>query len=130
MPVVVNASGPLVLPRPSRGRCTATCPPEEDSYTALVRPGTERPGHPRRCASQPRPNLVENHPGRLARQGRRSMKLRHPLLIRGAAFLAAGLVRGWMSTVRYRIENRDTAPHPAHPRHGRFLYAFWHEALL
>lgn len=58
------------------------------------------------------------------------MKLRHPLLIRSAAFLAAGLIRGWMSTVRFRIENRDTAPHPAPPRHGRFLYAFWHEALL
>jgi lysophospholipid acyltransferase (LPLAT)-like uncharacterized protein len=58
------------------------------------------------------------------------MKLRHPLLIRAAAFLGAGLIRGWMATVRYRIENRDAAPHPAHPRHGRFLYAFWHEALL
>jgi lysophospholipid acyltransferase (LPLAT)-like uncharacterized protein len=58
------------------------------------------------------------------------MKLRNPLLIRSAAFLASGLIRSWMSSVRYRIENRDTAPHPAHPRFGRFLYAFWHEALL
>lgn len=58
------------------------------------------------------------------------MKLRNPHLIRGAAVLGAGLVQGWMATVRYRIENRDVAPHPAHPRHGRYLYAFWHEGLL
>lgn len=58
------------------------------------------------------------------------MKLRNPSLIRGAALLGSALIRGWMATVRYRIENLDTAPHPAHPRHGRFLYSFWHEALL
>lgn len=58
------------------------------------------------------------------------MKLRHPLLIRGAALLGAGVVRAWMSTVRYRILTRDASEHPAHPATGRFLYAFWHEALL
>lgn len=58
------------------------------------------------------------------------MKLRHPLLIRIAAFLAALLVRLWMSTMRVRIVSADGQPHPIDPATERYLYAFWHESLL
>ncbi len=58
------------------------------------------------------------------------MKLRHPLLIRIAAFLAAFLVRVWMSTMRVRIVSADGRRHPLDPVTERYLYAFWHESLL
>jgi lysophospholipid acyltransferase (LPLAT)-like uncharacterized protein len=58
------------------------------------------------------------------------MKLRHPLLIRMAAFLGAVLVRLWMSTMRVRIVSADGKPHPVDPATERFVYAFWHESLL
>ncbi len=58
------------------------------------------------------------------------MKLRNPRHIRVVAFLASVLIRAWMATVRYRIINRDSIPHPADPDQARFVYAFWHESLL
>lgn len=58
------------------------------------------------------------------------MKLRNPRLIRVAAFLAAGLVRVWMATVRCRVVNQDEADHPADADRARFIYVLWHEALL
>jgi lysophospholipid acyltransferase (LPLAT)-like uncharacterized protein len=58
------------------------------------------------------------------------MKLRNPRLIRVVAVLAAGLIRAWMATVRYRTVNLDGAPHPADADVERFIYAFWHESLL
>jgi lysophospholipid acyltransferase (LPLAT)-like uncharacterized protein len=58
------------------------------------------------------------------------MKLRHPLLIRVVACLAAWLMRLWMATVRYRIHLRGKEMHPADPRQGRFIYAVWHESIL
>ncbi len=58
------------------------------------------------------------------------MKLRNPRLIRVVSVFAAGLIRLWMATVRVRIVNRDEAAHPADADRERYLYAFWHEALL
>ncbi|MCI0359627.1 MAG: lysophospholipid acyltransferase family protein [Planctomycetaceae bacterium] len=58
------------------------------------------------------------------------MKLRHPLAIRLVAFLAALLIRLWMSTIRVRVISADGQPHPADPSTTRYLYAFWHETLL
>jgi lysophospholipid acyltransferase (LPLAT)-like uncharacterized protein len=58
------------------------------------------------------------------------MKLRNPRAIRIAAFLAAIVIRLWMSTVRMRMVNRDRADHPADPDRNRVIYAFWHETLL
>jgi lysophospholipid acyltransferase (LPLAT)-like uncharacterized protein len=60
-----------------------------------------------------------------------SMKLRHPLLIRLMASLAAPLLRSWVGTVTYRFspECRWVHPESEHVT-GRFIYAIWHEALL
>ena len=58
------------------------------------------------------------------------MKLRHPLVIRIAAFVAALLIRAWMSTMRIRIVSADGLRHPVNPAAERFVYAFWHESLL
>lgn len=58
------------------------------------------------------------------------MKLRNPRLIRMAAVLAAVVIRVWMSTVRLRVVNLDDSDHPADADRDRFIYAFWHEALL
>ena len=58
------------------------------------------------------------------------MKLRDPRLIRAAAFVGASVIRLWMATVRYRVEDRDGAGHPVGLDKGRYLYAFWHESLL
>jgi len=58
------------------------------------------------------------------------MKLRHPLVLRIVAALAALLVRLWMSTTRVRTHCGDGQPHPLDPADGRMIYAFWHETLL
>lgn len=58
------------------------------------------------------------------------MKLRNPRLIRAVSVIAAGLIWAWMTTVRVRIVNRDGADHPADADRERYVYAFWHEALL
>jgi lysophospholipid acyltransferase (LPLAT)-like uncharacterized protein len=58
------------------------------------------------------------------------MKLRRPWLIGLAALLGAVVIRLWMGTIRYRIRFHDARIHPTDPRIERFLYAFWHEALL
>ena len=58
------------------------------------------------------------------------MKLRHPLVIRFVASLAALVIRLWMSTIRVRVASADGQAHPVDPALGRYLYAFWHEALL
>ncbi len=58
------------------------------------------------------------------------MKLRHPLAIRIVAFLAACLIRLWMSTLRLRLVSADGQSHPVDPQSARYIYAFWHETLL
>ena len=58
------------------------------------------------------------------------MKLRHPWLIRGAALLGSFLIRGWMSTVRTKLDERASGAHPVNPRVQRYIYAFWHESIL
>jgi lysophospholipid acyltransferase (LPLAT)-like uncharacterized protein len=58
------------------------------------------------------------------------MQLRHPLAIRLVAAVAAVLIRVWLWTARVRIVTGDSQPHPVDPAVGRYIYAFWHEALL
>lgn len=59
------------------------------------------------------------------------MKIRHPLALKAAGFLGAGVLRCWMRTLRfqYRPLGLDLNPNlPDLP--GRFIYAMWHEYLL
>ncbi len=58
------------------------------------------------------------------------MKIRHPWLVRLVGFLAALVIRLWMSTLRYRYHFADGTQHPADPNDQRFIYAFWHESIL
>jgi len=58
------------------------------------------------------------------------MKLRQPWLIRLVAFLVYWLLRIWVSTLSYRICMPDGTRHPADARRERYLYNFWHEALI
>jgi lysophospholipid acyltransferase (LPLAT)-like uncharacterized protein len=58
------------------------------------------------------------------------MKLRHPFVVRFVALLAAMLIRVWMSTMRVRVVSADGQAHPVDPAQARYIYAFWHEALL
>jgi lysophospholipid acyltransferase (LPLAT)-like uncharacterized protein len=44
--------------------------------------------------------------------------------------IVAWAIRLWMSTMRLRRASADGREHPADPAHERYLYAFWHEALL
>jgi lysophospholipid acyltransferase (LPLAT)-like uncharacterized protein len=39
-------------------------------------------------------------------------------------------LRLWLKTLRVRIACADTRKHPADPVEQRYIYAFWHEALL
>jgi lysophospholipid acyltransferase (LPLAT)-like uncharacterized protein len=59
------------------------------------------------------------------------MKLRHPWLIRIAAFLAAKLIRVWIWTLRYHYYHLgpDVRPQLAKPDE-RYIYTFWHENML
>src|SRR5262249_20494883 len=57
--------------------------------------------------------------------------LRHPALIKAAAFAGARALRGWVGTLRFRYcplgPNLD--PRTRHVTR-RYLYAFWHEYML
>src|SRR5688572_26217397 len=59
-----------------------------------------------------------------------AMKLRHPALIRGLGFAAAWLARGWMSTLRVRIDDRASGPLPPDVRQQRYIYVLWHENII
>jgi lysophospholipid acyltransferase (LPLAT)-like uncharacterized protein len=59
-----------------------------------------------------------------------SVLLRHPLAIRLVAVLAAAIIRLWLWTTRIRIVTADGLPHPVDPATRRYIYAFWHEAML
>lgn len=59
------------------------------------------------------------------------MKIRHPVLIRLAAWVIAWMVRLWIGTVRYRKMLLDPTVDPYAPgQKKRFIFAFWHETLL
>jgi lysophospholipid acyltransferase (LPLAT)-like uncharacterized protein len=58
------------------------------------------------------------------------MQLRHPLAIRVVAAVAATVIRLWLWTTRVRIVTADGLPHPVDPATQRYIYAFWHEAML
>jgi lysophospholipid acyltransferase (LPLAT)-like uncharacterized protein len=78
-----------------------------------------------RCNRQSR----RRGPGRLVNRDP-ALKLRSPWLIRWTAHAAAVLLRVWLGTVRVRVVSADGHAHPADPEVERFIYAFWHEALL
>jgi lysophospholipid acyltransferase (LPLAT)-like uncharacterized protein len=59
------------------------------------------------------------------------MRIRHPVLIKALGCAGAWLLRGWMSTLRYRQRCEVPDVDPLLPgRRGPFIYAFWHENLL
>lgn len=58
------------------------------------------------------------------------MKLRHPTLIRFAAFAGASLIQGLISTLRTRVDCRASGTLPLDARRQRCIYAFWHENML
>ncbi|HJT36596.1 MAG TPA: lysophospholipid acyltransferase family protein [Pirellulales bacterium] len=59
------------------------------------------------------------------------MKLRHPILVKLGGLLGATAIRGWMSTLDYRVAYYDPAVDPVHPDYaGQKLYVFWHEYIL
>jgi hypothetical protein len=59
------------------------------------------------------------------------MKLRHPGLIRLAGLVTAGVVRGLLASVRTREYVVVPTIRPDHPQNNhRYIYAFWHDALL
>ncbi len=59
------------------------------------------------------------------------MKLHKPWMIRLAARLGAGVLRAWMSTVRYRIDSLGQQTDPWDPNlRERFIYCLWHENLI
>ncbi len=59
------------------------------------------------------------------------MKLRHPLLLRGAGFAVSWLIRAWIGSLRYRRVMSRPELVPTYPGLSqRYLYAFWHETLL
>jgi lysophospholipid acyltransferase (LPLAT)-like uncharacterized protein len=59
------------------------------------------------------------------------MKIRSPLLIKTAALVGAKAIRGWMSTLDYRVSFFDPTVDPVDPRaSGQKIYIFWHEYIL
>lgn len=59
------------------------------------------------------------------------MKLRHPGMLKFGSLTIAATVRSLMSTVRTREYLTTPELRPDHPRiQHRYIYAFWHEAIL
>lgn len=59
------------------------------------------------------------------------MKIRNPLAVKFAGLLATSAIRGWMSTLDYRVAYYDPTVDPVHPDwSGRKIYLFWHEYIL
>src|SRR5438093_1480397 len=63
-------------------------------------------------------------------QGRPFMKLRHPWLIKSAAYLGSFALRLWCGTLRYSFRpiGPDVDPLGTGPEE-HYVYAFWHETL-
>ena len=58
------------------------------------------------------------------------MKIRNPRMIRVAAWAGAGLLRGWVRTLRVRTDSRGQRTDPWDPNlRERFIYTLWHENL-
>jgi lysophospholipid acyltransferase (LPLAT)-like uncharacterized protein len=51
-------------------------------------------------------------------------------MIQGLGLLGAWVIRGWMSTLRYRFSFPDSRVHPTDARVEPYIYAFWHETLF
>jgi hypothetical protein len=59
------------------------------------------------------------------------MKIRNPLAVKLAGLLATSAIRGWMSTLDYRVAYYDPRVDPVDPDwSGRKIYIFWHEYIL
>jgi lysophospholipid acyltransferase (LPLAT)-like uncharacterized protein len=58
------------------------------------------------------------------------VKIRHPFWIRLAAFIAAWVVRIWVSTLGLRKIIVDGMPHPVDPKKQRFIFAAWHDTVF
>jgi lysophospholipid acyltransferase (LPLAT)-like uncharacterized protein len=58
------------------------------------------------------------------------MKLRNPLLIKTAALLTAVAVKKLVDSLDLRLDHGPAGPHPVDPRDTRYIYVFWHEAVL
>jgi lysophospholipid acyltransferase (LPLAT)-like uncharacterized protein len=59
------------------------------------------------------------------------MKIRNPLVMKLGGLLGAMSIRGWMSSLDYRVAYYDPTVDPVHPDYsGQKLYIFWHEYIL
>ena len=59
------------------------------------------------------------------------MKITNPLLTKALGLFGATLIRGWTTTLDYRIVYQDPTVDPVHPRcRPRALYILWHEYLI
>lgn len=58
------------------------------------------------------------------------MKLRHPALIRLLGFVCAWIIKGWIASLRMRVDCRGSGALPLDPRRHRCIYTFWHENML
>ena len=59
------------------------------------------------------------------------MKLRNPFLIQTAALLGATVIKRLHGTLDLRVALDEGSWDPrTHPRHGRCIYAFWHDTML
>jgi|SRR5579883_234227 len=59
------------------------------------------------------------------------MKLRHPIILKTAAFAGSGLLGLLRKTIDWRAVYFDPTTDPVHPLHsGRYIYLTWHESML
>ncbi len=59
------------------------------------------------------------------------MKVRSRVILKLIGLIGAPILRGWLSTLRYRTRVPAPEVDPAHRlHHGRYIYVFWHESIL
>lgn len=59
------------------------------------------------------------------------MKIRNAIVVKAAGLLGAAAIRGWMSSLDYRIAYYEPTVDPViEGHHGQKIYIFWHEYIL
>jgi lysophospholipid acyltransferase (LPLAT)-like uncharacterized protein len=112
----------------SRARVTNRFPPVKVPHQSKIFPDFHlSPGG----TIADRPHAVKEISGCSTEKGDKGMKLRKPWMIKMAAWLGAGALRVWRSTIRCQTDSQGQQTDPWDSGlKERFIYSMWHDSML